>query len=151
MADASFAACDGGIDGLDPGVLMVTGGSPIVHAHSLPGQPEGAWEPLASHLADVARLAAESAAPFGAGQVALAAGLLHDIGKCSAEYQAYIRDRGNSPDHSTAGAIEAVRRFAGDPMQAVLGRLIAFAVAGHHAGLADGTGATAASLDSRLA
>lgn len=120
------------------------------HAHSLPGQLENIWEPLSDHLAEVGQRAAAFAAPFGAEQIARAAGLLHDIGKCSAEYQAYIRDNGPSPDHSTAGAIEAVNRFKGDPLQAIMARLIAFAVAGHHAGLADGTGKSAASLDSRL-
>ena len=119
-------------------------------AHSLVGHPEGEWEPLSSHLTEVGARAAAFAAPFGAEQVGLAAGLLHDIGKCSAEYQAYIRIEGQSPDHSTAGAIEAVRHFAGGS-QATLGRLIAFAVAGHHCGLADGTGTSATSLDSRLA
>lgn len=84
------------------------------------------------------------AAKFGAGDAAYAAGLLHDIGKNSAAFQAYIRGNGASPDHSTAGAVEAVRLFPGP-----LGRLIAFAIAGHHAGLADGLGATG-SLDARL-
>lgn len=123
----------------------------VHHAHSLPGEPESKWELLSAHLADVAEHAAAFAVPFGVEQVARAAGLLHDIGKCSAEYQAYIRGAGPSPDHSTAGAIEAVRRFQSDPVQKLLGRLIAYAVAGHHAGLADGSGPSAASLDSRLA
>jgi len=70
---------------------------------------------------------------FGFAKWGEAAGLLHDIGKVSDAYLAYICGRGNSPDHSTAGAVEAVRRY-GD----VCGRLLAFMVAGHHAGLADG-------------
>ncbi|MCF3947109.1 CRISPR-associated endonuclease Cas3'' [Acidiphilium iwatense] len=68
-----------------------------------------------------------------------ASGLLHDIGKASDAYQSYIRGRGVSPDHSTAGAVEAVQQFG------PLGRFLAFAVAGHHAGLADGK-----SLNERL-
>ena len=76
------------------------------------------------------------------------AGLLHDIGKRSAEYQLYIRGQGPSPDHSTAGAVEAVRLY-GNQAGGAFARLIAFAVAGHHAGLADGTGGGSA-LDNRL-
>ncbi len=126
-----------------------SGGRSLRHAHSLPGRSEDGWEPLSDHLVDVGAGAAAFAAPFGAEQVARAAGLLHDIGKCSAEYQAYIRDEGPSPDHSTAGAKEAIHRYRGGG-QDIYGRLIAFAVAGHHAGLADGAGTGAASLDSRL-
>ncbi len=64
--------------------------------------------------------------------------MLHDIGKCSAEFQAYIgagSEDGASrgPDHSSAGAKEAVQLYGPQ-----LGRLLAFVVAGHHAGLADG-------------
>lgn len=75
----------------------------------------------------------------------MAGGLLHDIGKISSAFQAYIGGTGLSPDHSSAGAVEAARLFPGP-----IGRLIAFAVAGHHAGLADGAGA-GGSLDARLA
>lgn len=106
-----------------------------VHAHSREGCAESEWEPLADHLAQVGELASDYAAAFGAGTLGAAAGRLHDIGKCSAAFQAYIRNLAPSPDHSTAGAREALRlygRFAG--------QMLAFAIAGHHAGLADGAG-----------
>jgi CRISPR-associated endonuclease/helicase Cas3 len=61
-----------------------------------------------------------------------AAGLLHDIGKTADAYQRYIRGTAKSPDHSTAGAREAETRFG------PIGRCLAFAIAGHHAGLPDG-------------
>jgi len=72
-------------------------------------------------------------------------GLLHDIGKCSDAYQRYIRQgEGNrkvrGPDHSSAGAQEAVKAFGAD-----WGRLIAYGIAGHHGGLMDG-----ADLSARL-
>ena len=112
------------------------------YAHSLPGEPRTKWEKLPVHLFEVARYARAFAAPFGAGAVAEAAGLLHDIGKHSAEFQRYIADDGPSPDHSTAGAVVAAARYG-----PIWGRLIAMAVAGHHSGLPDAD----AAFDARLA
>ena len=116
-----------------------------IFAHSLGGESKDRWEPLADHLDQVGLRAAAFAAKFGVAKAGLAAGLLHDIGKASAAFQAYIDDTGPRAEHSTAGAVEAVRLFPW-PM----GRLIAFAIAGHHAGLADGAGLSG-SLDARLA
>ncbi|WP_210247599.1 CRISPR-associated endonuclease Cas3'' [Salinarimonas soli] len=113
-------------------------------AHSLPGRPAEAWERLGAHAHAVARSAGRFAEAFGWRGAAEAAGLLHDIGKCSAAFQAYIRDAAGAargPDHSTAGALEALAAYPGP-----IGRIIAAIVAGHHAGLADGT-----DLETRLA
>ncbi len=72
---------------------------------------------------------------FESGALGEVAGKLHDIGKMSIAFQAYIRPNGGlrGPDHSTAGAREAVRLYGPG-----LGRILAFCIAGHHAGLADG-------------
>ncbi len=112
-----------------------------VYAHSRPGEPQDTWETLDSHTAWVAEHAGRNAASFGWGRVGALAGQLHDIGKVSAAFQAYIRMPGTSPgcDHSTAGAREAADRFA------ALGPALTYAIAGHHAGLAD-----AARLEERL-
>jgi CRISPR-associated endonuclease/helicase Cas3 len=108
--------------------------SPIF-AHSLVSEPEERWEPLADHLALVGKMAARFAGRFGADALGDVAGRLHDIGKMSAAFQAYIKGDGalRGPDHATAGAREAVALYGKD-----LGRMLAYCIAGHHAGLADG-------------
>lgn len=118
-------------------------------AHSVEDQPESQWEPLAHHLSAVGSKAAGFASVFGAERTAQAMGLLHDIGKCSAAYQAYIRrprakNGRKGPDHSSAGAQEACRIYG------QLGRLMAFGLAGHHAGLTDGSGLQGSALPQRL-
>jgi len=119
-------------------------------AHSVAGVPEEHWERLSHHLTAVGRTAADFAGWFGAPTIALAMGLLHDIGKTAPSYQHYIRrpvDRSGpkGPDHSSAGAKEAVALFGSH-----LGRMMAFGIAGHHAGLMDGSGHEGATLSSRL-
>ncbi len=103
-------------------------------AHSLPGLPVAHWEPLDAHLTAVGETAAQFAAPFHAAELARITGRLHDLGKRAPEFQAYIRgQRPRGIDHSSAGAALALDLWA-----PVLARPIAAAIAGHHAGLADG-------------
>lgn len=116
------------------------------YAHSTADPDRSTWEPLAEHLREVGELAESKASPFGFGALARVAGRLHDIGKVSAEFQAYIGAGGDervggrgSVDHSTAGAREAVRLYPR------VGKLLAYAIAGHHGGLPD-----ADALSSRL-
>ena len=103
-------------------------------AHSLEGCPRDQWEPLGTHLEDVALLAAERAAKFGAADWGRTAGLLHDIGKLSEDFQSMLNGAPAHVDHSSAGARIAAERYG------ICGHLLAYAIAGHHAGLADGTG-----------
>ncbi|MBZ2173407.1 CRISPR-associated helicase Cas3' [Nitratidesulfovibrio sp. SRB-5] len=109
------------------------------YAHTLANRPESDWEPLSRHLEEVADLAAHFASAFGAGEWGLAAGLLHDVGKQSTAFQAYLRAStagkgpGRGPDHSTAGA-----QWAHGHYRKGVGRLLAYVLAGHHAGLPDG-------------
>ena len=89
---------------------------------------------LQSHLVNVGEMAAEFAQVFGAQEIACQTGQLHDVGKYSEDFN--HRLHGGPPvDHATAGAKIAVERWGG-----VIGKLIAFCIAGHHAGLANGNG-----------
>ncbi|MGE4290687.1 MAG: CRISPR-associated helicase Cas3' [Desulfovibrio sp.] len=115
-----------------------------LYAHSREGLLEEEWQTLGEHLHNVAALAEGFAASFGAGECGRALGLLHDAGKCREEFQRRLRGEAIRADHSTAGAWYARDAFPG------VGQLLAYAIAGHHAGLPDGTGANDASLAIRL-
>lgn len=115
---------------------------PIAHAAK---DGNGNWRDphdLAEHLAGVAALAACFARRFGEGWARLA-GQWHDLGKYRERFQKYIRlasgfeadahikgEAGKAP-HSTAGALLACERFGH------AGRVLAYLIAGHHAGLDD--------------
>ncbi len=98
---------------------------------------DGTFQPLKEHIENVGERAAQFAAAFDAAEHGREAGLLHDIGKYSSKGQKRQRDPEHTAkvDHSSAGAQEAFRRK--DPMAA-------FAVAGHHGGLPDMGGKSAA-------
>lgn len=101
-------------------------------AHVPEDNAPGENHDLAAHLKGTGERAARFLEAIGAGEIGRLAGLLHDLGKYSAAFQKRLMG-GPRVDHSTAGAREAVRLY-GD----AIGRVLAFPVAGHHAGLADG-------------
>lgn len=102
------------------------------YAHSLEGQPPEKWQPLEEHLLNVAEMAGEFAAVFGAKQWGHCAGLLHDSGKATVDFLGRLEGKSVRVDHSTFGA-----RLARDK-GGRLGMLLAYAIAGHHGGLPDG-------------
>jgi CRISPR-associated endonuclease/helicase Cas3 len=108
------------------------------YAHSTQLADRSDWQHLADHLRQVARLSGERGSKFGAGKAAALAGWLHDLGKYAEAFQAYITGRGPSVDHSTAGAQE-VLKLAPSPTDGLMAELLAYAIAGHHAGLPDKT------------
>lgn len=112
---------------------MATDTPPIYHAHSVENQPESQWQTLSSHLAQVGEMAAGFAIFFGAQEIARSTGRLHDLGKYTEAFDKRLHG-GPSVDHATAGAKIAVDRWG------AAGKLMAFCIAGHHAGLANGHG-----------
>lgn len=85
------------------------------------------------HLEGTAQLSAEFAKVFGCEEWGYCCGMLHDIGKYSDAFQKHIRGAECRVDHATAGA-QLCRDLKG------LYVLLAYCIAGHHAGLPD-TGA----------
>ena len=94
-------------------------------------------ETLDEHSRNVACHARRLGAKFGAGDLAFAAGMLHDLGKAKTAFQAYLRNERGSYPHSADGALFADRAFDRKDKPG-LGRALAFVIAGHHAGLANG-------------
>ena len=116
------------------------------YAHSIEDTDKSEWHLLNQHLLDTAKIASEFAKPFGAGDLAYIAGLLHDIGKYSNEFQQRLAGEKKRVNHSTAGALEALN------LHNALGILLAYVIAGHHAGLTDwGSKVDESSLAGRLA
>lgn len=135
----------------------------IYYAHTAtrsdgtPDPDQRNWQALETHLRNVAQRAGEFAARFDGADWARQAGWWHDLGKYAAEFQDYLRAAGGANahleerpeiaakvDHSTAGAQQA------HCMLKPLGTLLAYLVAGHHAGLPNGDDATSSCLAERL-
>jgi len=109
---------------------------------------------LADHLTSVAELAAGFSEAFDGADAtqrwAYLAGLWHDLGKYRPGFQRYVRLADN-PDahiegkvggrektHSAAGALWAMRQL--NQLSRPYGNILAYLIAGHHAGLDDWNG-----------
>lgn len=124
------------------------------YAHSLEGKPPSQWQPLDEHLKNVAEMARSFAKVFCAGDWAYLAGLWHDVGKCSEEFQQMLHNtttpqsvdeqKTRRVDHSSAGG-----RYAAN-LWRDLGKLLAYTIVGHHAGLPDGKHSSGSDLAARL-
>jgi CRISPR-associated endonuclease/helicase Cas3 len=114
------------------------------YAHSVRNAPPERWHLLADHLEDTGARAAVIASKWGAETWGHAVGRLHDIGKFAPEFARRL-EGGALVDHSTAGAQLAMQTYRHQ------GRLLAYAIAGHHGGMLNGTGPDGGTLDERLA
>ncbi len=108
---------------------------PTLFAHSLSDAPKAQWETLACHSDNVARRAGLNAAAFDAAICATISGLLHDLGKAKPAFQARLSGANIRVSHSGEGARAAIEQCGQG-----LGKLMAYVIAGHHAGLANGIG-----------
>lgn len=103
------------------------------YAHSKEGVPLAQWQTLDQHLRGTAEKCARFAAVFSSVELARLAGLWHDIGKYQANFQQKLLGRLDYVEHSGAGAALAWEKFS------TKGLPVAFAIAGHHTGLANYT------------
>lgn len=124
------------------------------------GASGGGWvlHSLEEHLREVARRGGENARKLDASEWGYLAGLWHDLGKYSPAFQTYIRrvtgydaeqahiEGVSRVDHSSAGAIHAIGQLG------KAGQILAYLIAGHHAGLPDwhGDQNAGAALSTRL-
>lgn len=95
------------------------------------------YQPLLEHLTETSNLMSEFCSKFTSPEIGKLCGLLHDIGKYSDEFQRRVRGEVIRVDHSTAGAKKALD-LAGagnSPFSNIAYSLMAYAIAGHHAGL----------------
>lgn len=104
------------------------------YAHTKDGTGQLGWQLLKDHLTATAKLAADLAKPAKLESLAYIAGLLHDIGKYSREFQERLRGNPKPVDHATAGAREIVKLFPAQ-QENYLAELISYCIAGHHTGL----------------
>lgn len=119
-------------------------------------RPDAEVQLLKTHLESVGHLAALFAAKFGLAKHGELIGLLHDLGKYSDEFQAYIKsatgmynqdededfvdasELKGKVDHSTSGAQFIWDQLAvKSPVHHALAQMLAICVASHHSGLID--------------
>jgi len=104
----------------------------MYYAHSTDSQDKNNWQLLKDHLENVANCTSGFARKFDAEQFGYAAGLLHDIGKYSPEFQRRLDGAKIRVDHSTAGAKEAETLYS-----MFHSRILEYIITGHHGGLLD--------------
>lgn len=103
-------------------------------AHSLPDKDCSQWQTLQAHADGVRQLCEQFAAAFGSMEAASLIGTVHDAGKVHPDFQAHLRGEPQNHPHAADGAKWL------DAHVPTLGRLLAYTVDGHHAGLPDGVG-----------
>ncbi|MEI6067554.1 MAG: CRISPR-associated helicase Cas3' [Methylococcaceae bacterium] len=118
----------------------------VYYAHSGKLEDLSDGQTLLAHLSKVSEFAEQNAQWFGANKLAKYTGLLHDLGKYCPEFRRRLQGGKIRVDHATAGAQVAAERWPS------MGKLLAYCIAGHHTGLANGIdeGQQRSNLDDRL-
>jgi len=106
---------------------------------------DGERQCLADHIFAVETLAGAALRPVGLEQAGRLAALLHDMGKATAPWQAFLLwaaahpdEKTPGPSHAAAGAVFAYDRwYGGSAWRKITAQIVAMAVYGHHAGLPD--------------
>lgn len=108
------------------------------YGRSCGGNPP--YQTVAEHLRETASLMEQFCSKFTCPEIGSVCGILHDIGKYSADFQKRVRGLPVRADHSTAGAKTAAEHAKTAPGKKtrIAYSLLSYAVAGHHAGLPDG-------------
>lgn len=116
---------------------------------------EGEVQPLLVHLFEVSKLSKEFASKIGLGEYGELIGLLHDLGKYSDLFQAYIRssegfnnqdnddiesinykDLKGKIDHSTSGAQWIFQNYLSNNQEGeLIGQILSLCIVSHHSGL----------------
>lgn len=133
-------------------------GNKEYYAHTDPDNPGnlpeegGHWQLLKDHLEGTAKIACEFASVFESKDWGYIAGLLHDTGKYSQQFQDRLRatvnahiEQNSRIDHSTYGA-----RVINQKWPKGEGKVLSYCIAGHHAGLPDGKSNDASCLYKRV-
>lgn len=106
------------------------------HADRISGRVQS----LTEHAENVASLCARFAAPLHLAQTARLIALMHDMGKGTPLFQAYLAkdEQKKTHPHAPAGAIFAYERwFSGDEARRRAAQIVSLCVYGHHTGLMD--------------
>lgn len=118
---------------------------------------DSAVQTVSSHLLEVSQIAKQLAAKINAPEAGELAGLLHDFGKYSKQFQNYIKSgtglfdadhidyvdakgQKGKIDHSTAGAQwvwQAMSKIGKNGEGELCGQMLALCIASHHSGLID--------------
>ena len=133
--------------------------------HFIAHTRDGEHQSLESHLQGVAAISGQAASKLALCEAGELIGLVHDLGKYSQAFQAYIQsaigllnpdeDEGyvdasslkGKIDHSTAGAQTIWRELSAQgQMGSIVGQILSLCVASHHSGLID---CLSNSMDSR--
>ena len=107
----------------------------LYRAHGGDAADRGDWRLLSDRLKETGARAAGFLSPVGLAELGEAAGLLHDLGKYTPEFQERLDGAGKRVDRAAADAQAATMEYGPAP-----GKLLVFYTAVHRAGLADGAG-----------